>query len=40
MRVRNKYPRGENFLKKELEEWEEELGEFLWYDLLFPDLYF
>jgi hypothetical protein len=40
MRKRNAYPHGENFLKKELEEWEAGLGEFLWYDQMFPELNF
>ena len=39
MRVRNKYPRGEKFLHRELEVWEEELQEFLWFDVLFPHLF-
>lgn len=39
MRVRNKYPRGDNFRAQQLEEWEAELDEFLWIDALFPSLY-
>jgi hypothetical protein len=40
-RIRNAYPRGERFFSNnELEDWEEQLGELLWYDELSPGLYF
>ena len=39
MRVRNKYPRGDKFKDQELETWEENMNEFLWFDAFFPGLY-
>ena len=39
MRIRNKYPRGEKFMNQYLEQWEEELGEYLWFDAACPGLF-
>ena len=39
MRIRDTYPRGDKFKNSELESWEVELEDFLWFDAFFPQLY-